>query len=213
MRTIAVAMILTLALAACAPDEEPATDQTATVEPDEQATAESERIRKTEGDHQSAQARREQLRESMREHRQAARDSGPETPQRERMRERDRAPWWHDQAIITSLDLDSGQIEAIEQATADHHRAQAGTRQEMAELRRRMSRSLTEGEGEQAATISAEHERLQQQFQSADQLWRQTIADILDPAQFERLQNDHPEALSAPLARRTERSGLRTVNE
>ena len=213
MRTIAVAMILTLALAACAPDEQPAASQTGTVEPDEQKTVDSERIRKTEQDHQSAQERREQLREAMREHRQATRDSKPEKPRRERMGERGRTPWWQDQAIIASLDLDSGQIGAIEQAATDYHQAQAGTRQEMAELRRRVSRSLPEGDSEQAATISADHARLQQQLQSANQRWEHTIADILAPAQFDLLQNDHPEALSAPLARRTERSRLRPDNE
>ena len=211
MRTMAAipiliaALALTLALIGCTPDEATESDQPAAepgerVETTEQQTPIEDSAQEPDRETRLVEQRREQLREAMREQRKAAQETAPpDMPRRSLMRrDRDQTPWWQDEAMIAQLGLEGEQLEAIEQATADHRRAQASARQEMAELRRQMSRGLEEGDRDRATAATDDRDRIRQQLEQADQQWERTMVEILYPEQLDQLESDHPDALTAP---------------
>lgn len=208
MRTIVAAPMLILVMIACTPDEEPVEAESGTVESGTVDQTEPAPIVEetspveSDDDARLVQERRERLREAMREHRQATHEATPEMPRRTTLRQqRDRTPWWHDDDLVAALDLDSDQLEAIEQATAELEQARAVARREMVELRRQLARGLSEDDSQQADQATTQRERLQRQLDEAAQHWERAIGEILEPSQLEHLEAEHPEALSAPHAR------------
>lgn len=194
MRNLFPFLIMAIALTACNGDPESPLEERS--EPADQATVITESPVEPHSEDRSTEERREQLREAMRAHRQASQEAdSPEDARASRREQRHTGPWWQDADLVESLGLEHSQIEAISQARETHRQDTAGVRREIAELRRRMSRHLAEGEDDQTTAVVAEREYLLNQLEQADRRWTQTIENILTPDQLEQLVTAHPDAL------------------
>lgn len=214
MRFIPLYLVLVIALAACETDDPPPPDP-ATAEPELQPdpdVTEPEVATRDENDAvEEVRQRRERLREEMREHRRTAEEEG--LADRSRGVAEPESDWWYDEALVVELGLDEQQVTAIEQAAQTRRGIQQDGRRQMVELRRQLSRDLAGEDDEPPVEAREQRERLRQELEQADHDWQLALEEILDPGQFEQLEDARPDALSPRVERMLERDAEETEEE
>ena len=103
--------------------------------------------------------------------------------------------WWEDDDLARELGLEDHQRQALLTAREELQRTRMDTRERLRAQRDLQRQAERRGDQNRLAEVRARTADLQQQLHEAGQAWDQSLRNILEPDQIDRLLERQPDAL------------------